>query len=110
MSVLQNELIESLESVSVPECANDDGSGVVTATSVLTGQVLARFAAFLAANAGLAPSKEVVLDMLSKAIDAAFIAINRPFIASLLKPIVKAQILTAAGNLYDSIFSAKTEV
>jgi hypothetical protein len=58
------------------------------------------------------PSKEIVLDALSKAIDLAFTALGRPVIANLLKPIVKQQILNAAGAMYDSIFAAepRTEV
>jgi hypothetical protein len=67
-------------------------------------KILSRVMDFLAANAGSLPTKEVLLASLSKAIDAAFTAANKPLISAILKPIIKAQILTIVGNLYDRIF------
>jgi len=69
----------------------------------LVGNILARFAQFLAEHAESLPSKAYCLDLLAKAIDLAFDKLNRPIIANLLKPIVKQTILDAAGRLYDSI-------
>jgi len=110
MRTMQDDLVLALESVSVAECANDDGGGLMVATEMLQASVLSRFSQFLADNAAMAPSKESVLEMLSKAIDLAFAAANRPFISTLIKPAVKSAILSAAGNLYDSIFFPRTEV
>lgn len=101
-----------LETITLAEAATESISGAIFSRRQIQASVLSKFARFLADNADLMPSKEIVLDALSKAIDLAFTAIGRPVIANLLKPIIKQQILAAAGAIYDSIFSAepRTEV
>lgn len=66
-------------------------------------KILSRVLDFLAANSGSLPTKEVLLASLSKAIDAVFVSVNKPLISAILKPLIKAQILTIVGNLYDRI-------
>lgn len=98
-----------LQEIEIAEPVLIDGSNGIAALAAaerqIAGSILARFSQFLADNAASLPSKAAVLDMLSKAIDLAFSALNRPLIASLLKPLVKQAILQAAGNLYDSILN-----
>jgi len=73
-------------------------------------KILSRVMDFLAANAGSLPTKEVLLASLSKAIDAVFVAVNKPLISAILKPLIKAQILTIVGNMYDRIVTPAIEV
>ena len=111
--VLLESLYSHMESIGSIELAVTErhGASMVSATRFLQASVLTKFAAFLAENAEFLPSKETVLGLLSKAIDLAFDTLNRPVIANLLKPLVKQQILVAAGAMYDSIFtSTRTEV
>jgi len=115
-SGLQHRL-ESIHLAS-PVLAESDGalpSMTSAAVSEMLAQeiqfkILSRVMDFLAANAGLLPSKEVLLASLSKAIDAAFTAANKPLISAILKPIIKAQILTIVGNMYDRIVTPAIEV
>lgn len=72
-------------------------------TSELQFRILARVLDFLSTNIASLPSKQVLLDSLSKAIDAAFTAANKPILSAILKPIIKAQILDIVGKLYDRI-------
>lgn len=97
--------------------ANDvpDGAEASVNESVLSariaGGILGRFGDFLGDNADLLPPKETVLAAVEKAVDLAFAAIGRPFIASLIKPIVMQMILRAAGNMYDAVANpTRTEV
>lgn len=106
----QQSLTYSLASIEIAEPAQDGVSDLTVQIQQIKSSIVAKFMEFMAAHADLAPSKEVVLDMLSKAIDTAFTALNKPFIASILKPIVKAQILVLAGQLYDSIFTPQITV
>lgn len=114
--VLYEELKAAMRSVelaeaSIAEASLADGvTGEMFAIRQLKSGIIAKFAAWLSSNADVVPSKEVVLEMLSRAIDAALIATGRPLIAKLLGPIVKQQILTLAGSLYDSIFAPNPPV
>lgn len=98
------------ESIEMAEHADGDETAMAVATRVLQANIMARVANFLRDHADFAPSRETFLAAVEKAIDLAFTSLNRPFIAGLLKPIVKAQVLTAAGALYDSIFTPAIEV
>lgn len=104
---LAQELNAQIATIEFPEAANE--SLLVTGQRI-KGNILSVFAKFLANNASLLPSKEIVLKMLEDAIDLAFTAVNRPLIASIIKPAVKAWILEAAGKLYDSILTPAIEV
>jgi len=108
---LEAELTTRLASISIAE-ASSTGEGDYEAFALrqVKASILSRFSAFLANNADFLPPKETVLAMLDKAIDVAFASIGRPFLVNLLKPVVKQQILRLAGELYDSIFDAPTEV
>lgn len=79
-------------------------------TQEIQFRILARVLEFLSANAAMLPSKQVLLDALSKAIDAAFTALNKPLISALLKPAVKAQLLAIVGDFYDRIVTPKPAV
>jgi len=108
---LVGDLVFRLQSIEVAESATESIAAPAFMTRQIQASVLSKFARFLADNADLMPSKEIVLEALSKAIDLAFTAFGRPVIAKLLKPIVKQQILVAASAMYDSIFnSPRTEV
>jgi hypothetical protein len=111
-SNLVSDLTFRLETITLAEAATESIAASIFSTRQIQASVLSKFARFLADNADLMPSKEIVLDALSKAIDLAFTALGRPVIANLLKPVVKQQILNAAGAMYDNIFSAepRTEV
>jgi hypothetical protein len=106
---MEKELVNQLQTINVIEASVEPG---VDSESFMVRQikasVLSRFSSFLANNADLMPSKETVLAMLDRAIDVAFAAMGRPVIANLIKPLVKAQILAIAGNLYDSVFNPPT--
>lgn len=106
---MQAELISRLSSIEVAEHSVEPGvdSGPFMSRQLVSG-IISKFAAFLAANADMMPEKKTVLLMLERAIDAAFTAIGRPILASILKPIVKAQILALASDLYDSVFNPPT--
>lgn len=108
MDNLVQELAIEFQSIEIAEPQYLEGFATVAGELVerkITASILAKFAAFLADNADSLPTKDAVLDILSKAIDLAFTALNKPFITSILKPRVKAAILRAAGNLYVSIVS-----
>jgi len=102
--------LESIHLTS-PVLAESDGalpsitSSAVTdmLTAEIQFRILARVLEFLSANSAMLPSKQVLLDSLSKAIDAAFTALNKPLISALLKPAVKAQLLAIVGDFYDKI-------
>jgi len=79
-------------------------------TQEIQFRILARVLEFLSANASMLPSKQVLLDSLSKAIDSAFTALNKPLISALLKPVVKAQILAIVGDFYDKIVTPQPAV
>lgn len=81
-----------------------------TALARIKSDILGRFAEFLADYVELLPPRDAVLEALSKSIDKVFTAVNRPFLTSLLGPAAKRLILDAAGKLYDSIVSPRTEV
>lgn len=98
---LANELFLQIDAIDFPEAANEP---VRVTAQRIQASILAAFAKFLANNAGLLPPKDSVLKMLDTAIDLSFTALKRPLLASIIKPAVKAWILQAAGNLYDSIF------
>jgi len=87
---------------------SDSVSAMLTAE--IQFRILARVLEFLSANSAMLPSKQVLLDSLSKAIDAAFIAVNKPLISALLKPVVKAQILAIVGDFYDRIVKPQPTV
>ena len=92
--------------------ANAMTSDAVSAmlTAEIQFRILARVLEFLSANAAMLPSKQVLLDALSKAIDAAFTALNKPLISALLKPAVKAQLLAIVGDFYDKIVTPQPAV
>jgi hypothetical protein len=106
---LLESLVDSLSHIEVAEASLMDGSRQFSVEKI-QASILSKFLEFISSNAENLPPKEVVLDLLSKAIDLAFTALNRPIIAGLLKPIVKAQILTIAGNFYDSLFTPSIQV
>lgn len=105
----EQSLVELLGSIELSQPATDGGESAF-AVEELQFRVIEKLMTFLAANASILPSKETLLAALSRAIDAAFLAINKPLIASLLKPIVKARLLEMAGSLYDSILNPRIEV
>lgn len=84
--------------------------GAILAT--VKASVLSNFAQFLGEYRDLLPPKDAVLAALDRAIDKAFAALDRPFIASLLKPAAKRLILDAADKMYESIVNPepRTEV
>jgi hypothetical protein len=98
------------DSIEMAEHADGDETAMALSTRVLQANIMARVAGFLRDHADFAPSRETFLAAVEKAIDLAFTTLNRPFLASLLKPVVKAQVLAAAGALYDSIFTPAIEV
>lgn len=98
------------DSIQMAEPSDADEATMMLSTRVLQANIMSRVASFLRDHADFAPSRETFLAAVEKAIDLAFTSLNRPFLASLLKPVVKAQVLTAAGALYDSIFTPAIEV
>lgn len=96
-----------VELQTIPEAAvlSDESRLLYTVVPQIQASILAGFMKFLSANIEFLPEKEVVLDMLSKAIDLAFASIGRPILVNLVKPFVKKQILEIASNLYDSLLS-----
>jgi hypothetical protein len=104
------DLQHRFESIEMAEHADGDEAAMAISTRVLQASIMTRVAGFLRDHADFAPSRETFLAAVEKAIDLAFTSLGRPFIASLLKPVVKAQVLTAAGALYDSIFTPAIQV
>jgi len=98
----------SSEQTQVSAMTSDAVSAMLTAE--IQFRILARVLEFLSANASMLPSKQVLLDSLSKAIDAAFTALNKPLISALLKPAVKAQLLAIVGDFYDKIVKPQPAV
>lgn len=96
------------QSANLTMLSSDAVSAMLTAE--IQFRILARVLEFLSANAAMLPSKQVLLDALSKAIDAAFTALNKPLISALLKPAVKAQLLAIVGDFYDRIVTPKPAV
>ncbi len=109
---LANALAGRLESIQIPEPLSDapvDPAFAAVATMRIQASILGKLAEFLADHAELLPPKEAILAALSTAIDTAFAALGRPFIAGLIKPLVKQSILNAASAMYDSLLN-RTEV
>lgn len=105
---MQIDLAFSIEAElgTIPEASSESESRLSQIVlPQIQASILAGFMKFLSANIEFLPEKEVVLDMLSKAIDLAFASIGRPILVNLVKPFVKKQILEIAGNLYDSLLA-----
>lgn len=103
-NVLLDDLVSTLSTLEIAEESLIDSSLSFSIEKLQAG-ILSKFLQFVSQNAEFLPEKEVVLDMLSKAIDLAFTALNKPIIANILKPFVKKQILDIASKLYDSLLS-----
>lgn len=104
-SELVRELCESFESIGV----TSEGFGAVPLTvGQFKASILSRvsdyLSKFLADNPGLIPPRDAVLDAVDAAIHLVFTEINRPLIARLVSPPVKAWARQAVGQLYDSLF------
>ena len=114
-SEVEDKIADRLCLVSHPEPSGEGPLSDVfvnAATARIKASVLSNFAEFLGDYSDLLPPKDAVLAALERAIDKAFDALNRPFIASLLKPAAKRLILDAADKLYESIINPvpRTEV
>lgn len=106
---LEGILADRLSEVEEPP-AGTQAATSPAAIARVKSDILSRFAEFLADYVDLLPPKDAVLEALAKSIDKVFNAIDRPFLTSLLGPAAKRLILDAAGKLYDSIVTPRTEV
>lgn len=113
-AVVVGELADTISTVEIPEAAINGPHGLaadVLANSLVgqaaISQILSLILSQLPGLVAQFVSREQVLEIVSKAIDAAFD--GRPFVKNAIKPIV----ISIVGNLYDTIFAAnppRTEV
>lgn len=106
-------LTERLDSIELPEAAMDGGpSNDGYALAQIQTSIIARFGEWIGDYTDLLPPKDVVLELLEKAIDAAMVALKakHPVLVRVFGPAAKVAIIRAASALYDSILNPQPEV
>jgi len=110
---LLSTLSERLADIELPEAAMDGGpSNDTYALAQIQTSIITRFGEWLGDYTDLLPPKDVVMELLATAIDAAMVALKtkHPVLVRLFGPTAKAAILRAGAALYDSILSAEPPI